>query len=200
MRWKGPRPTRKVVGTAMILGSLLIAWWWPGLTGQDQQTDVMIMSSRSLVQSQEIIDRRLREQGFTTDWTSLGSDECSIESPSGASFEVLVFEMADTNSCPVGSFETSVKSLRSELKSRPLVAVVGWSDADPAESTLQLLRDLKITLVDPRSLIGEEGVSQPCLWWDDCPLDGWIVTIGNGRLTEAGMQRLARSIVTGVVQ
>lgn len=200
MRWKGVRPTRKVVGAAFVAGVLLIAWWWPGLTGQDQQTDIAIVSSRSLVESREFIDRRLREEGFTTEWTQLRDDACLLDILGRREFEVLVFELKGSSFCATESLESSLKKLRSTWPSRPMIAVLAWDATDPSQSILEALQSSNSTLVDPRPLIGTEDVPQNCLWWDDCPADGRIRTIETGRLTTAGMQRIARSIVSGVLQ
>lgn len=200
MRWNGVRPSRKVVGSAVAIGVLVVAWWWPGLTGQDQQTDVVIVSSPSLLESREFIDRRLREEGFTTEWSPSNGDGCSLETPDIGSFEVLVFELTGSPACELESLKTSLNDLRSAWPSRPMVAVLNWDSPNPSDALVQILRSSNMILVDPRSLIGSEGDVQSCYWWDDCPLDGRITTILDGRLTDAGMQRLARSIVTGVLQ
>jgi hypothetical protein len=200
MRWNAARPNPKAVGAAAVIGILMVAWWWPGLTGQDRQTDVVIVSSSTFVESREFIDRRLREEGFTTAWSPSKGDACSFEVPDSNSFEVLVFELNNSVACDADLLEDSLKDLRSAWSSQPLIAVMDWDAPDPSDSLVRTLHILDVTLVDPRPLIGSVGDVQNCFWWDDCPPDGRITTILNGRLTEAGMQRLARSIVTGVLQ
>lgn len=200
MRWNGARPTRKAVGAAVVVGILLVAWWWPGLTGQDQQTDVLIVSTPTFTESRNVIDRRLREEGLTTDWSPSMVALCTFDSSEDLTFEVLVFELAASRDCDADMLEAAVNDLRSMWRSRPMVAVLDWAGATPADSLVRTLRTSNVTLVDPRSLIGSDGEVQNCLWWDDCPEDGRIMTVVDGGLTEAGMQRLARSIVTGVLQ
>ncbi|MFM8857328.1 MAG: hypothetical protein ACKOI2_09025 [Actinomycetota bacterium] len=200
MRWNAARLSRKGVGAVVVIGILVVAWWWPGLAGQDRQTDVLLVSSSSLLQAQEFIDRRLREEGFTTEWTPLDRDRCAIEVPRNKSFEVLVLEVNSSPSCDTELLSSSLSELRVALPSRSVIAVVNWKGPDVPDWLNQTVRTLNMTLVDPRELIGSEGESQSCFWWDDCPLDGRIVTVKDGSLTDAGMQRLARSIVTGVLQ
>jgi len=200
MRWSGARPSRKVVGATVVVGTLLVAWWWPGLTGQDQQTDVVIVSSPTFVESQEFIDRRLREEGFTTEWRTWRGRNCSFDVSDEQSFEVLVLELPGSAECDGTALTVAVKDLRATWPSRPMVVVLEWDAADPSESLMQTLGALNMSLVDPRSLIGSDGDTQKCFWWDDCPSDGRITTVESGRLTDAGKQRLARSIVSGVLR
>jgi hypothetical protein len=200
MRWNGARPNPKAVGAAAVIGILLVVWWWPGLTGQDQQTDVVIVSSSTFVDAREFIDRRLREEGFTTEWSPSKGDLCSFELPDSKSSAVLVFELNTSLACDAVLVEDSLIDLRSAWSSRPIIAVLNWDAPNPSESLIRTLRSLNMTLVDPRGLIGSDGDVQNCFWWDDCPPDGRVMTIRNGRLTAAGMQRMARSIVSGVLQ
>jgi hypothetical protein len=55
--------------------------------------------------------------------------------------------------------------------------------------------------VDPTRLIGGPGgaVTLPCEWWEEpCAPDGTVVRDSDGRLTEAGGERLARVLVAAL--
>jgi hypothetical protein len=131
MHWNGARPNHKAVGAAVVIGILLAAWWWPGLTGQDQQTDVVIVSSPTFVESREFIDRRLREEGFTTDWSPSKGDRCSFDLSDSESFEVLVFELNTSPVCDADLLEDSLNDLRSAWSSRPMISVLNWDAPNP---------------------------------------------------------------------
>jgi hypothetical protein len=183
---------------AVLVFFVVGAWWWPGLTGQDGQLDVLIVSSSSESGAREVIDRRLREEGLTTAWHPSEISGCTFPSPIDDS-QVLVILLPGPDVCSVGRMSEILSRQSFAFSDRRVVAVVPWSHWSLTESEMTSLRNERMRVVDPRSLIGRDGESQPCLWWDDCPLTGSVTTIENSTLTVAGHQRIARSIVAGVL-
>lgn len=191
------RSARNVVGAVVVVG-LIIVWWWPGLSGQDAQTDVYVLPSASMSPSREVIERRIREEGRVIVWHGVETDECSIEAPSETKWEVLVIGLPNGRTCSSKVVLKQLDVVRERFADRAIVVVLDWSDI--GEKTTESLRESDFRVVDPRVQIGRAGEEQVCMWWDDCPADGLITTIEGGRLTEAGSQRLARSIVTGILE
>lgn len=176
-----------------------VAWWWPGLAGQGAQTDVLILPSSSIIRSREFIERRLREEGFTTQWDAGATPTCSIAAPRLDSWEVLVVGLPDVASCPPERMIREVEQLESSLPNRRIVVVLSWRDDVDDRTLIEPLEEISVRTVDPRDLIDTTATDQPCLWWDDCPVNGRVDTHVGRELTDAGSQRLARSIVAEVL-
>lgn len=177
---------------------LSVAWWWPGIMGRDRQIDVLIVPSRTALLAQEEIDRRLREEGFTTSWVSVPSEECAIapidsQSVRSLPFERIVVFLPNSVQCGQSRVRSALDVVSQGVDGNDLVGVIAW-DESPTTSAPPNIR-----FVDPRPLIGNPGELQDCLWWDDCPPEGRIVTIEGDVLTKAGRQRLARVVVAGVL-
>lgn len=183
-------------GAALLV---LVAWWWPGLTGQDEQTDVLVFGTNSLQNSKEAIDRKLREEGFTTLWEPRFEGSCSFGPPSRSGFEVLVLDIPDSRRCDPETLAASLSELEAAVENRPIVVVLPWLDGDRSGLAKSVSSE-RFRVVDVGLAIGEVGALQECSWWDDCPEGGRIATIEDGMLTEAGEQRLARAIVTAVLR
>lgn len=198
MRWRSKRPTRYVVGFG-ALAALVLAWWWPGLNGQDSQTDVMVVASPSMTGSSDVIVRRLREEGFTTQWSPTDVVDCSLPVPTTTRWEILVIGLPDAGSCEADVVLEQLAQLSSTFPKRRIVVVVSWRDPQGTESFDETALGSEVELVDPRRMIGGSDDALMCLWWDDCPASGRVVTVSGSTLTSAGQQRLARSIVAGVL-
>lgn len=186
-----------------IVGVLALAvalwWWWPGLSGGS--TTVLIVGGERLVDGREPLDRRLREDGFTTEWTSMTASWCDVpdrlaaELASG-SYRAVVVAPSSDDGCVFDS--NLVDSVRDAGDVR--LVVVTWPDATPAESEFvrQLSDRSDIRVVDTARLLGEVGSEVDCLWWDECPSSGRIVAWDASGLTESGNQRVARMTVAAV--
>lgn len=174
-------------------------WWWPGLSGQNDQLDIYIVSSASESGARDAIDRRLREEGFTTAWHPSGITQCLVPSPHIDDWEILVVLLPLPDVCSAQDMRSLVSNLGRAEPTKPIVAVVAWNDDAMMDADVEALRLSKVRVVDPRGLIGLPGQSQPCLWWDDCSPVGSVITIEDEQLTSAGHQRLARIIVSGVL-
>lgn len=194
------RSTRWVkFGFGAAVGILLTAWWWPGIVGDQGSSVIVISASRSDDSASEVLNRRFREEGMSTSWEVRPSENCSIPSPGTREASVFVVLLSHSASCdPRESVEALSRLVRSGAVRRVL-AVVSWRESDDSSSLASSLRDQNVEVVDPRSFIGAENSSQPCQWWDDCGPTGTVRTIEDGELTQAGQERLARFIVSGVL-
>ncbi len=185
-----------VVGVAGVCAT--VAWWWPGLTGQDSQLDIAIIEHETLIDSRDVLDRRLREEGFTTDWFESSSENCGLSEPD-TPYERLVVVLPEVAVCSSVDVRRALNQLLRNIEKDTLVIVVAWSDERTPAAIADLTQDFDARIVDSRRLLGPSGQMMPCLWWDDCPADGLVTVVDNDRLTDAGRQRLARSIVAGVL-
>lgn len=190
--------TRSTVLVSVALLGIVCAWWWPGIVGRGDSIDIAISSPPSLASSQDVIERRLREEGFTTKWLVRQTDSCVIPTITGQ-YSTAVVLLPDSNACTDEEFVEMWRDFREDAESLRLIAVRSWRDAAGSSEPLARIDDLEVDLLDPRPLIGLAGQVQPCLWWDDCPPSGSIDTRIEGSLTDAGQQRLARLIVAEVL-
>ena len=198
MRNRFARPA--IVGALVLAVALsMVWWWWPGLT--DRSTAILIVGGERLAEGREPIDRRLRENGFTTEWTSIAASWCDVpevlaDGLAGGSYRAAVVAPASDDACVPDS--ALVESVRAAGEVR--LAVVDWPDASPAESEfVRLLAERSdVEVVDAGRLLGDAGSEVDCLWWDECPTSGRIVAWDADGLTESGNQRVARMIVAAV--
>lgn len=186
-----------------IVGVLALAvalwWWWPGLS--DRSTTVLIVGGERLADGREPLDRRLRENGFTTEWTAVADSWCDVSDRlsaelAGGSYRAVVVAPASDATCILDT--GLVDSVRASGDIR--LAVVVWPDATPAESEfVRLLSDRSdVRVIDTGRLLGDVGSEVDCLWWDECPSNGRIVAWNADGLTESGNQRVARMTVAAV--
>lgn len=199
MRSNRTRSTWTAIGVGAVLAILLGFWWWPGLTGEDRQTDIGILAPVELRPAREVVERRLREEGLTTAWEEYSDTECDLGLPGFGSVEVLVIALPSLSICEDSALLDELRGIEGEFDGRPIAVVLPWWEPSIPSSFLDGLSALDLRIVDARSMIGSEGDQQECFWWDDCPAGGRIQTVVDGRLTRAGQQRLARAIVTEVL-
>lgn len=203
MRWYRRPLMRNRFARPAVVGVLALAvalwWWWPGLT--DRSTTVLIISGERLVDGREPLDRRLRENGFTTEWSSVADSWCAVSDRlvselSGGSYRAVVVAPSSDDSCALDA--TLADSVRGAGDTR--LVVVRWPDVTPAESEFvrQLSDRSDVRVVDTARLLGDAGSEVDCLWWDDCPGSGRIVAWDANGLTESGNQRVARMTVAAV--
>lgn len=188
-------------GRALVLlglvAVLIVAWWWPGLSGRGSQLDIVIVSGESSSEDVDVLSRRLREEGFRTDWQVVTADGCptmlDVESP-----KKIVVLLSSLGNCSNTQLVSSIENLVETVGPGRVYAVVSWrteSDSEPISN----LDEFGAVVLDPRRLIGDPKRPQPCLWWDDCPASGSVETVKDGRLTDAGRERVARFVVSGVL-
>lgn len=203
MRWYRRPLMRNRFARPAIVGVLALAvalwWWWPGLS--DRSTTVLIIGGERLADGREPLDRRLRENGFTTEWSSVADSWCDVSDRlstelAGGSYRAVVVAPSSDATCVLDT--DLVDSVRTSGDVR--LAVVAWPDATPAESEfVRLLSDRsEVRVIDTARLLGDVGSEVDCLWWDDCPSSGRIVAWDATGLTESGNQRVARMTVAAV--
>lgn len=191
----------RISGRALVLvglvSALIIWWWWPGLSGSGSKLDVLIVSAQDSEDDVDVLSRRLREEGFRTEWNAAADDECSLELR-GESPKMVVLLLSLLEGCPSAAAEASIEKLVDTVGGHRVFAVASWEEGSDTDlfSKLDLLGAVGL---DPTRLIGNPNQAQPCLWWDDCPASGSIETVRNGVLTEAGRERMARFVVSGVL-
>lgn len=182
------RPILVVV--AVVLGAIL--WWWPGLTGGDQR--VTVIGSGEIGEARKDLSRRLREAGLSVDWVTGVSTWCEVEvalerRPAGAT---VVLAPDDFEPCAEPVERILTDTFDRGLAERTVVVTFGPSpDADT-------LVDRGARRVPVDRLIGAPGEPVPCVWWEDCPDSGEVITRDSGGLTPEGLQRLARLITAQV--
>lgn len=180
----------------MLIIWATVAWWWPGITGQDAQTDVLVVGDDSFWGAKVEIDRRLREEGLTTSWSGQRIEGCSDPLGIDGEPEVVAIALPVSWECGWERLEPWLGKVRSDIGEARLVVVVPWMDVARSE---EMARDPfdGMSVIDPRSLISEEPAD--CLWWDECPGVGEVETVVADSLTQAGRERLARILVSGVL-
>ncbi|MBU3688168.1 MAG: hypothetical protein B7C54_08230 [Acidimicrobiales bacterium mtb01] len=186
-----------------IAGILVVAvavwWWWPGLA--DRSTTVLIVGGERLAEGREPVDRRLRENGFTTEWTPVAMSWCDVadlltDGLDGGSFRAAVLAPSSDDTCVPDTDLVDAVRDAGDLR----LAVVDWPDTSPVERefVVRLGSRSDVEVVDIGRLLGDTGSEVDCLWWDDCPNSGRIVAWDADGLTESGNQRVARMIVAAV--
>jgi hypothetical protein len=148
--------------------------------------------------AEDTISRRIREQGMTVRWVEAGVDPCMMSLEGDTSTGTLVVFLPPESQCSMESTSRELSAVRTRLDDVALVAVVSWKSTATNDAIDELRASSGSNIIDPRDLIGEPGVEQNCLWWDECPVGGTIATVAHARLTEAGRQRLARFVAASL--
>lgn len=193
-------PSRVVLWSLVACASLgaVLAWWWPGLTGPQRDIDVVLMQGSETTGAEDTISRRIREQGMTVRWVEAGVDPCTMSLEGDTSTGTLVVFLPPESQCSMESTSRELSAVRTRLDDVALVAVVSWKSTATNDAIDELRASSGSNIIDPRDLIGEPGVEQNCLWWDECPVGGTIATVAHAHLTEAGRQRLARFVAASL--
>jgi hypothetical protein len=186
---------------APVLGVGAVVLWalWPTLRGPERGTDVFVIGSGDVAASTEPLERRVREAGFTIR-TQTAPDWCVAASSVAARVaeirpEYVVIGIADVGGCPGEPVGTTLAALHD------VRVVVVAEPGDAAVTTRAAAEARGITIADPTRLLGTDAPSiQPCQWWDvSCPTGSVEVRDGEGRLTAAGAERLARVVAAEIV-
>lgn len=197
------RPNARVGGLIGV-GSLMVLlwWWWPGLT--NARPEVGLVVGGDVRTASEPLDRRLREEGLRTEWTSEPSDWCAVpdllsELPERVDVVVVSVASATTATCDGGSTADLVDALRATGRRLVVVTATEIDALDPDAPLALALERTGVVVVEVDRLLAGLDEPVPCEWWDDCDESGTVVTIDVDGLTEAGTQRVARTIVAAVV-
>lgn len=207
-RWyRRPLMRVRLVASVGVVVAVGLWWWWPGLS--DRSTLVLIVGGSRLEAASQPVDRRLREDGFTTEWVGEGPTWCDVPDLAAHRDARAVIVAPDPDpSCVLDDDLANrvVASTDSPIVVVPLPGDLGndaneSSDANDEASIertwIDGLAERGAEIVDGTRLLGERGRPVDCLWWDDCP-DGNVVAWDDAGLTEAGQQRVARMIVAAV--
>ncbi|MGA0879125.1 MAG: hypothetical protein ACO3SP_08415 [Ilumatobacteraceae bacterium] len=171
----------------------VLAWWWPGLTGQGARSEVTIIGTGEIAEAREVVSRRIREAGLSVRWEDSVTTWCEAsELLEARETGVVVMAPDDLRPCTAKGEPFDVGSIASRHLRR--LVLVGL---DPT-SIVEDLEGAGARRVVTERLIGAVDESMPCLWWDDCPTSATVVTRTDGGLTDAGRQRLARLITARV--
>jgi hypothetical protein len=173
----------------------LVWWWWPTWSGQGDDVDVLVVTDDFLSAGTREMGERIREDGFAPRFESVVGWCDVVDAVRGgvdADVDRVVVSVR-TDEC---AGETARTELLSAVADRRLVVVVAPGDAGVAAH----LEGSGAVLVHPERLLGPDGtIDQPCQWWDDCRPDGLVaVRDETGRLTDAGVTRVARMTVTAL--
>lgn len=177
-----------MVLVAMSL-AVVLAWWWPGLTGRGARSEVTVIGTGEISDAREVLSRRIREVGLSVQWVESVTTWCDVsalldEGDTG----VLVLAPDELESCTAGGKIVDAANISSR-QARRLVLVA----LEPS-STVASLEERGGRRVVVERLIGDVDEPMPCVWWDECPSSGTVVTRTKIGLTDAGRQRLARMI------
>lgn len=192
LKWGRMHTASAVV--AVIAGTVWYAW--PSIGG-DPRT-VAVITDEVLLDAVPHLDKEIRERGREVvalspilDWCTLASAVGDIELDDDIRFLVLALtERGDCSDDPVAEVLETLDAAGVD----PVVVILpgGHLDTEPTS----LPPDVR-TAVMEHLLGGPEQVNMPCEWWDDCPDDGVVpVRAGDGGLTDAGLDRIARVVAS----
>lgn len=184
------------VASSLSVAVVLVAWWWPGLSGEGSEPEVAVIGTGEIAKAREEVSRRLREAGLSVSWVASVQSWCDFtDAYADLDDETVIMAPEDLRPCGDES-DRFVRSL-SGVSARRLVVVS--LDQEPTDDIeFASLVDAGARRVPSERLIGAFDERMPCLWWDDCPPEGSIVTRTENGLTPAGRQRLARLLVTQI--
>lgn len=194
--WWSRRPVR--VAAAVVVGlAFVLWWWWPSLARDPDRTDVAVVGVGQVVDADEPIQRRIREQGMSVEM--IPTEPCSDISAVADRLDsldpsVVVLSPTTATSC-AGQWSDLLAAVRS-VTDDATVIVLGQTGSLDA-TTLADIEPLDVVVADPTRLLGDASVVRMgCQWWDDCEPDGQVALRDeNGALTPAGAQRIARVLV-----
>ncbi len=188
--------------TTVLLAVLVaaLAWWWPALSGQSSQLDVLVLGNGHFADSREVIERRLREDGFSVRWADGIDGWCDAAEDLPQLLaqddpQRVVASFVGTDDCPDGA-----KALVGAAGGhRVFVAVQPGRHSEEEIAAILALDADGLTVVDPSTLLSPIGTDAVCLWWDECRPEGLVAIRGvDGRLTAGGAQRVVRSLLAAM--
>jgi hypothetical protein len=181
---------------AVIAGAVWYAW---PLIGGDART-VAVITDEVLIDALPHLNKEIRERGREVvalspvpDWCTLAAGVGDLELDDDVRFLVLaVTERGDCSEDPVVEVLETLEGTGVD----PVVVILPSSYLDT--EAVSLAPEVRTAVVG-HLLGGPDQLNMPCEWWDDCPDDGEVpVRSGDGSLTDAGLDRIAR-VVASVV-
>lgn len=191
------RWSRRSVVIGVVIALLFgLWWWWPSLTRDFDRVDVVVVGTGEVRQADEPIQRRIREEGMSVEMVDV--DPCSDADAVIAAVEeyaptVVVVSPSRTACDDWGAL---VEAVRDATGNTTVIALAQSGSPELVDGA----RAAGAVVADPSRLLGgADSARVGCLWWDDCEPDGQVtVRDADGRLTDAGEQRVARVLV-GVI-
>lgn len=181
--------TRGFLSLVLVSACLLLAWWWPGLTGRGDRSEVTVIGTGEISKARDVVSRRIREAGLSVTWEDSVTTWCeALDLLDELSTPVVVLAPGDLRPCADAGGPVDAASMSSRVARRLVVVAL-----DPSP-TVDDIEHRGARRVATERLIGAVDEQMSCLWWDDCPSSGTVVTRTEVGLTDAGRQRLARLI------
>jgi hypothetical protein len=180
----------------LCVAVLATSWWWPRLSGRDEQLSVLVVGDGQMQQSRDAVERQLRGLGLSVEWYEAPDSWC-------AAAQVLPALIADRRPQRVvasfvnnGSCADGVEAVVQAAGETSLVVQI--QPGQQPDTTVQQLIELRsqgVISVDPSPLLPALGNDAPCLWWDDCGPNGLVmIRDSEGKVMAAGAQRVARAL------
>jgi hypothetical protein len=178
---------------AVVAG--LVWWQWPLIAGQDDRTDVVLLSDGFLASTELPVTNRIHEDGRSLRWDTDATSWCTAPDAVTRAVDqfdpaALVLSFSDASGCDAAAVTAAVRAAQGHS-----VVIVSQPGRSGLEGTADLAR---ATVIDPTPFIGDEltATSLPCQWWETCGPDGTVaVRTAAGDLTPEGTDRVARMIV-----
>lgn len=192
--WRLGSVARRRLFIGAVVGLGLILWWWPGLTGSGQRPEVTVIGSGEIDETRQDLSRRLREAGLSVDWVTGVRTWCDVAATVDQRPSVtLVLSPEDFQPCAEPVERILAETFDRSVAERTVIVTFTSS----REVVALLAGGARQVPID--RLIGDPGERVPCVWWEDCPVSGDVITRDAGGLTPEGLQRLARLITAQVV-
>ena len=185
------RSPAKLVSVLAVIAALV--WWqWPLIAGQDERTDVVLLTDGFLTSTALPVVNRIHEDGRTLRWDGGATSWCNAADAvrhAVVEFDpaAIVLSFSDATGCDATAVTNAVQAANGH--SVLIVAQPGRSGIESATAGAKL--------IDPTRYIGAQlaATSMPCQWWETCT-DGTVaVRTDDGELTPEGSDRVARLIV-----
>ena len=181
------------VVAALVFG---LWWWWPSLTRDFDRVDVVVIGTDEVRQAHEPIRRRIREEGMSVELVDVDPcvDRAQVIAAVDEHRPTVVVLSPSRQACD--DWEDLVGAVRDATDDVTVIALAQTGAPDLVAGAAEA----GAVVTDPSRLLGGADATRVgCLWWDDCEPDGQVtVRDADGRLTDAGGQRVARVLV-GVV-
>lgn len=190
-RWSHIDRRWTIVVVVVIAASLY--WWWPGLSGKGSDIDVSIHVTADFADGRQSIERRLREEGWRTEWSGESSDWCDlvdVVATVDPDVDSIVIWGPESDPC-ASAVSTAASVMKAAAGRRVFVVTLSSSPGD----LIVALTSAGATAVPAHRLLGDPGQEMDCLWWEDCPVEGRMPTWNGPEPSLAGFERVARSIV-----